>query len=105
LLGSVPRLDRPIGAKLTPIEGMPPDLIDDPAGCAFAPRCAYCVERSLQETPPLAPATGVDPAAPYPHAVACWVDVRTARPDPGRLRAAAEIAAVPPGAIEAAGGS
>src|SRR5262249_17420432 len=28
LLNSVPRLDRPLGAELVPIEGLPPDLID-----------------------------------------------------------------------------
>jgi oligopeptide transport system ATP-binding protein len=92
LLGSVPRIDRPLGAKLTPIEGMPPDLVEEPPGCAFAPRCVYCVERSLRESPPLLPADGAaDPA----HRVACWVDVRAAQPDPSRLAAAAARAAVP----------
>jgi oligopeptide transport system ATP-binding protein len=97
LLGSIPRIDRPFGAKLTPIEGMPPDLIDDSGGCAFAPRCLYCVERSLREAPPLLPVPGSE----VDHRAACWVDVRTARPDPSRLRMAAEVAAVPPGAAEA----
>jgi hypothetical protein len=72
---------------------MPPDLIDDPDGCAFAPRCVYCVERSLREVPPLMPAAGAEPS----HRVACWVDVRTAQADPSRLRTAAEIAALPQG--------
>ncbi len=39
LLRSVPRLDRPRGAKLETIEGLPPSLLAPPKGCRFAPRC------------------------------------------------------------------
>ena len=39
LLRSVPRLDRPRGRKLETIEGLPPNLLDPPPGCRFAPRC------------------------------------------------------------------
>ena len=39
LLRSVPRLDRPRGAKLETIEGLPPSLLTPPNGCRFAPRC------------------------------------------------------------------
>jgi peptide/nickel transport system ATP-binding protein len=39
LLRSVPRLDRPRGAKLETIEGLPPSLLAPPPGCRFAPRC------------------------------------------------------------------
>jgi peptide/nickel transport system ATP-binding protein len=41
LLGSMPRLDRQVAARLLPIPGTPPSLINVPAGCAFHPRCAY----------------------------------------------------------------
>ena len=41
LLRSVPRLDEPRRTKLTPISGMPPNLIDMPPLCAFRPRCTY----------------------------------------------------------------
>ena len=41
LLRSVPRLDRPRGATLDTIEGLPPNLLDPPAGCRFAPRCRW----------------------------------------------------------------
>jgi len=41
LLRSVPRLDEPRRTKLTPISGMPPNLIDMPPLCAFHPRCTY----------------------------------------------------------------
>ena len=40
LLRSVPRLDRPRGAKLETIDGLPPSLLAPPPGCRFAPRCA-----------------------------------------------------------------
>src|SRR5688500_3297916 len=65
LLRSVPRLDEPRRARLDPIEGQPPDLTRLPRGCAFAPRCAYRVER-CSEVPRLEPA-GADR-----HVSACW---------------------------------
>ena len=68
LLRSVPRIDQPRKERLIPIEGLPPDLIDAPPGCPFAPRCAYAVERCLEENPAL---ETVGPA----HVAACWVDV------------------------------
>ena len=66
LLRSVPRLDEPRRARLDPIEGQPPDLTQLPRGCAFAPRCAFCVERCLVEIPPLRPVG--EPT----HVSACW---------------------------------
>jgi oligopeptide/dipeptide ABC transporter ATP-binding protein len=53
LLQSVPRLDTPRGRKLQPIEGAPRDMLRPPSACPFAPRCAYEVEQSRQEVPPL----------------------------------------------------
>lgn len=41
LLRSVPRLDRPRGAKLETIEGLPPNLANMQTGCRFAPRCPF----------------------------------------------------------------
>ncbi|MDH4093729.1 MAG: ABC transporter ATP-binding protein [Betaproteobacteria bacterium] len=72
LLRSVPRLDEPIRAKLDPIEGQPPDLTRLPPGCAFAPRCAYRVDRCA-EVPAL---TAV--GAPG-HLSACWEAERLAK--------------------------
>jgi oligopeptide/dipeptide ABC transporter ATP-binding protein len=66
LLRSVPRLDEARRARLDPIEGQPPDLARLPPGCAFAPRCAFRVERCLLERPELRPA-GDDG-----HVSACW---------------------------------
>jgi oligopeptide transport system ATP-binding protein len=68
LLRSVPRIDQPRKERLIPIEGLPPDLIDAPPGCPFAPRCAFALERCLEENPEL---ETVGPA----HVAACWVDV------------------------------
>ena len=67
LLRSVPRLDEPRRARLDPIEGQPPDLTRLPSGCAFAPRCAFSVERCRVETPPLRALNGGG------HVSACWV--------------------------------
>jgi peptide/nickel transport system ATP-binding protein len=41
LLGSMPRIDRDVRDRLTPIKGSPPSLITLPPGCAFHPRCPY----------------------------------------------------------------
>jgi peptide/nickel transport system ATP-binding protein len=55
LIGSAPSRQHP-GAALTQIPGMPPSLLDLPAGCAFAPRCpradAVCgAEPAMEERP------------------------------------------------------
>ncbi len=73
LLRSVPRLDEPRRSRLAPIEGQPPDLTRLPPGCAFAPRCAFRVERCAREVPPLAPI-----GAPG-HVSACWEAARLER--------------------------
>jgi oligopeptide transport system ATP-binding protein len=65
LLASLPRYDQPPGTKLFSIEGEPPDLIDMPEGCAFAPRCTYMKQRCLNETPTLE-------TTENDHQVACW---------------------------------
>jgi len=41
LLASLPRLDDSEHRRLEPIAGQPPNLLNLPPGCAFAPRCAY----------------------------------------------------------------
>jgi oligopeptide transport system ATP-binding protein len=79
LLNSVPRLDRPLSARLVPIEGLPPDLIDETPGCPFAPRCLYRVGRCLTDAPSLVGvADGADGG--HSHGAACWVDTRSAVP-------------------------
>jgi oligopeptide/dipeptide ABC transporter ATP-binding protein len=44
LLGSVPRLEAPQGARLVPIPGAPPSLASLPPGCPFAPRCPLAID-------------------------------------------------------------
>ncbi|HZY99925.1 MAG TPA: ABC transporter ATP-binding protein [Candidatus Baltobacteraceae bacterium] len=41
LLASLPRLDDTEHRRLEPIKGQPPNLLNLPPGCAFAPRCIY----------------------------------------------------------------
>ncbi|MBU6328421.1 MAG: ABC transporter ATP-binding protein [Acidobacteria bacterium] len=53
LLHSIPRLDMPSHTRLDAIPGRPPNLIDPPRGCNFAPRCRYVQARCLEERPPL----------------------------------------------------
>jgi peptide/nickel transport system ATP-binding protein len=51
LMRSVPRLDRPRGAKLETIEGLPPNLLDPPKGCRFAARCQFRADICAQDPP------------------------------------------------------
>jgi oligopeptide/dipeptide ABC transporter ATP-binding protein len=74
LLRSVPRLDEPRRERLAPIDGQPPDLTRLPPGCAFSPRCAFCVERCLSDPPALRPVAGAG------HLTACWEAERLDRP-------------------------
>ncbi len=53
LLQSMPRLDDQRGIKLTPIAGQPPDLLNPPPGCPYAPRCPRVQSRCRQERPEL----------------------------------------------------
>ncbi len=53
LLHSVPRLDMPRTAKLDPIEGQPPDLVNVPDGCSFRERCKFAIEVCAEHDPPL----------------------------------------------------
>ena len=66
LLASVPRLDEPRKEQLDPIEGLPPDLIALPAGCAFRARCRFAIDKCATEIPPLVEVS-------EGHTAACWV--------------------------------
>ena len=65
LLRSVPRLDLPRRAKLDPIEGQPPDLVNLPQGCAFRARCRWAIDKCATDTPVL------EETSPN-HWSACW---------------------------------
>ncbi len=70
LLMSIPKLDDPPHTRLNAIAGRPPDLVNPPVGCRFAPRCPYAAPKCVAEEPPLIP-TAEDPE----HLYACWYPV------------------------------
>jgi oligopeptide/dipeptide ABC transporter ATP-binding protein len=65
LIAAIPRVNE-WPDRLQTIEGAPPSLVGGIAGCPFAPRCPYRIERCTKERPPLLE------LAPR-HAAACWV--------------------------------
>jgi oligopeptide/dipeptide ABC transporter ATP-binding protein len=65
LLQSVPRLDAARRARLHPIEGSPPNMLQAPLACPFQPRCRYEIDLSRREVPQL---LEVEPG----HKVACF---------------------------------
>ncbi|MDJ0767306.1 MAG: ABC transporter ATP-binding protein [Ilumatobacter sp.] len=70
LMRSIPKLDHASHTRLLTIPGRPPDLVNPPAGCRFAPRCAYARDRCREEEPPLTTVAGRND-----HVYACWYPV------------------------------
>ncbi len=52
LLNSLPRMDQKEKGRLKPIKGSPPDLLNPPLGCPFAPRCQHVMRICTEEIPP-----------------------------------------------------
>jgi peptide/nickel transport system ATP-binding protein len=52
LFGARPRLGARAGQRLVTIEGTVPELVDLPAGCAFADRCAWAQPPCVATRPP-----------------------------------------------------
>ncbi len=75
LLQSLPRLDEERGRKLEPIRGLPPDLIELPAICPFAPRCNYVQDVCWEQVPPLRPVAPNQRAACLFDVHAPWLSV------------------------------
>ncbi|MDR1588927.1 MAG: ABC transporter ATP-binding protein [Oscillospiraceae bacterium] len=67
LLASVPRMTMQSKLPLPYIQGVPPELIDPPSGCAFAERCALCMDICRREEPKLTESNGR-------HSTACWFE-------------------------------
>lgn len=65
LLGSTLELTGDRSLPLNAIAGLPPELIDLPAGCAFAPRCPRVAAHCREEAPALE-TIGAN------HQVSCW---------------------------------
>ncbi|HBF77041.1 MAG TPA: peptide ABC transporter ATP-binding protein [Clostridiaceae bacterium] len=71
LLGSVPNPNTLIRERLKPIEGQPPDLLNPPKGCPFAPRCEYTMKICMTDRPPMFE-IGEN------HKAACWLNHKDA---------------------------
>ena len=74
LLESIPDPANPSHTRLQPIPGRPPNLLDPPAGCAFAARCRYARADCLNAKPSLDHSDGTAPD----HVFACYHPVGTA---------------------------
>ena len=68
LIRSIPRIQEK-HEKLVPIAGTPVDLLNLPAGCAFAPRCDCAMKICLREHPE-------EIRVNENHIAACWNNVR-----------------------------
>ena len=53
LLSAIPKVHKSDKAPLVPIKGIPPMLINLPAGCPFAPRCPIATDKCRAEEPQL----------------------------------------------------
>ena len=73
LLAALPRVDRRRDHRLKSIPGTPPNLLVEPRGCPFAPRCEFVMEKCRSENPQLT-SIGTN------HTSACWVNVKTGAP-------------------------
>jgi peptide/nickel transport system ATP-binding protein len=94
LLWSIPKITQAKHTRLNAIPGRPPNLIDPPPGCKFAPRCAYAQDICRVEEPVLRSIDSAD------HVFACHFPVGTPEGDDAFER---NIAAEFPPALAAAG--
>ena len=95
LLRSIPKTSQRNHTRLAAIAGRPPDLINTPKGCKFAPRCPYAQPKCHAEEPPLERAgTG--------HSFRCWFPVGS---DANKAAWEANLAAGLPQTLSVATGS
>ena len=52
LMSSIPALGR---ERLSPIPGVPPNMVDPPSGCAFRVRCPFAIDACAEGLPELVP--------------------------------------------------
>jgi oligopeptide/dipeptide ABC transporter ATP-binding protein len=74
LVNSIPKIDFASHTRLEVIPGRPPNLLDPPVGCKFAPRCKYVRPKCIREEPPLVE------AATAGHLYRCWYPVGSVEP-------------------------
>jgi peptide/nickel transport system ATP-binding protein len=89
LISSIPKLSNPSHTQLEIIPGRPPDLVNPPRGCNFAPRCKYAQDRCREEEPPLAQAETPG------HLYRCWFPVDTPEGQDALARNLAAAGATP----------
>jgi peptide/nickel transport system ATP-binding protein len=77
LLSSIPRLENPSHTRLSAIPGRPPDMVNPPRGCRFAPRCAYAQDKCISDPVPLF-------SSGSSHRYACFYPVGTVENDEAR---------------------
>ena len=65
--------------RLVPIKGTPPDLLNPPKGCPFAPRCKYAMKICMQSMP------GVYEEAEG-HSCSCWLYHPSVRAKKGDIK-------------------
>jgi peptide/nickel transport system ATP-binding protein len=66
LLEGSPKVSNPSHTRLLAIPGRPPNLLNLPNGCSFAPRCSFATDRCHQERPEL------EATSAPGHTFACW---------------------------------
>jgi oligopeptide transport system ATP-binding protein len=69
LMAALPHAERRRERRLKSIPGAPPNLLVEPVGCPFAPRCEFVIEKCRAENPSLQ-------EIQEGHAIACWVNVK-----------------------------
>ncbi|GAA3751511.1 ABC transporter ATP-binding protein [Microbacterium kribbense] len=92
LFEALPERAAGTGERLYSIPGLPPDLVDPPPACRFAPRCRFAIDRCRGEVPQLEDV----PADDGPHRFACFVPREEPMPAPVQIileRSPAEPAA------------
>ena len=93
LLRSIPRLGHPASHRLDPIPGRPPEQIDPPDACSFAPRCDYAQAACLRGRPRLAGMVGLHRfACAYPTGTEEGAEARAANEAAGVTAAGLPVA-------------
>lgn len=83
LLAAIPRLDQPPHVRLDAIDGAPPNMVNPPQGCRFAPRCRFAQDDCNVLPPRLTPTDDVNRLGRERHWFACYHPV-TEGADNGR---------------------
>ncbi|MDQ0276813.1 peptide/nickel transport system ATP-binding protein [Arthrobacter silviterrae] len=98
LFEALPERAAGTGERLYSIPGLPPDLVEPPPACRFAPRCRFAVDACRAQVPPM---TRIN--TPYgPQEFACFVPRTTPlhEPEPMDLRTVVpEVARVEPAEV------